>query len=151
MTPARLVTELALQIKKTCALVKLPLETEEPVEVEVLEQWLPEDLFETTAYLPFVLAELIELVDDLKEGSTAQVGLVVGIYAREGDAWKDAFHLAEIIRQEVLTWRVIARRFRLKEARWQTPDTQPRPFFYVMSELTYEIFQPEEVAVQKYV
>lgn len=144
MTPARLVSELAAAIKKACALVKLPLESEELVEVEVFTQYLPEDLFETTRYLPFCLIEFLELTDDLKDGSTVHIGLTVGTYAPETDAWLDAFHLAEVIRQEVLTWRVIAKRFRLKSARWQTPDTQPREFFYLAAELIYDVFQPQE-------
>lgn len=144
MTAARLISELAAAIKKACAGVKLPLEAGESVEVEVLEQYLPEDLFENTAYLPFVLVEFLELTDDLKDGSTVQIGLTVGTYAPEADAWRDAFHLAEVIRQEVLTRRVIAKRFRLKSARWQTPDTQPREFFYLAAELTFDIFQPLE-------
>lgn len=145
MTPARLISELAAQIKKACAQVRLPLEAGESVEVEVLEQYLPEDLFETTSYLPFALVELLSLKDDFKEGSQAEVGLTLGVYAEGGDAWRDGFHLAEVIRQEILTWRVVAKRFRLLGIQWELPETQPRPFFYTTAQLTFDIFQPLEI------
>lgn len=144
MTPARLVTELAGRIRKTSAQVRLPLESKEPVGVEVFEQYLPEDLFETTSYLPFVLVELMSLKDDFKEGSTAQVGMTIGIYSEGVDGWLDAFHLAEVIRQDVLTWRVVAKRYRLTEAQWDVADTQPKPFFFVTGILSFDIFQPFE-------
>lgn len=150
MTHARLIAELAAVIKMASAQVKLPLESKEPVEVEVLENYLPEDLFETTSYLPFVLVEYLETVDDFKDGSSAHVGLTVGTYAEEFDAWRDAFHLFEVVRQHVLECRVIAKRFRLTGARWQAPDTQPRPFFYLVAELTFDIFQPSELATRHF-
>ena len=145
MTAARLVSELATAIKKACALVKLPLESEEAVAVEVFSQYLPEDLFETTRYLPFALVELLSIKDDFKEGSRAEVGLTLGIYAPDADAWFDAFHLMQVIRQEVLTYRVIAKRFRLTGCQWELPDVQPRPFFYCTGILTFDIFQAEEL------
>ena len=145
MTPARLVSELATAIKKACAQVRLPLESEEAVAVEVFTQYLPEDLFETTRYLPFALVELLSIKDDFKEGSRAEVGLTLGIYAPDADAWLDGFHLMEVIRQEVLTWRVVARRFRLLGIQWELPETQPRPFFYATGQLTFDIFQAEEM------
>lgn len=145
MTHARLVEELASEIKRTCAQVKLPLEASESlVGVEVLENYLPEDLFENTSYLPFVLVEYLETVDDFKDGSTAHIGLTIGTYAANQDGWHDAFHLMEVIRQRVLELRVIAKRFRLTGARWQAPDTQPTPFYYLVAELTFDIFQAAE-------
>lgn len=145
MTPARLIGDLAAEIKKATGQVNLPLETQGNVGVEILTQYLPEDLFEDTSYLPFVLVELISIKDEFKEGSTAQVGLTVGTFAKEADGWLDAFHLMEVVRQQLLERRVIGRRFRLRESQWEVPETQPRPFFYVNGLLTYELFQPQEI------
>lgn len=145
MTPARLISELATRIKEVSAQVRLPLEDDERlVEVEVLENYLPEDLFENTSYLPFVLAELITIKDDLRDGSTAEVGLTIGTYAQEMDGWRDCFHLMQVIRQDLLERRVIAKRFRLTGCQWELPDVQPRPFFYATGLLTFDLFQPQE-------
>ena len=145
MTPARLISELATRIKEVSAQVRLPLEDDERlVEVEVLENYLPEDLFENTSYLPFVLAELITIKDDLRDGSTAEVGLTIGTYAQEMDGWRDCFHLMQVIRQDLLERRVIGRRFRLTGCQWELPDVQPRPFFYATGLLTFDLFQPQE-------
>ena len=145
MTPTRLISELAARIKEVTAQIRLPLETGEPVEVEVFAQYLPEDLFENTAYLPFCLIELLNIKDDFKDGSEAQVGLTAGIYAREVDAWKDSFHLMEVIRQDLLKRRLIGRRFRLTGAQWELPDTQPREFFFATGILTFDFYQVQEV------
>ncbi|MBD3878217.1 MAG: hypothetical protein SR1Q5_00825 [Quinella sp. 1Q5] len=140
-----MVSELARRIKEVAAQVRLPLEDDEHlVEVEVLENYLPEDLFENTSYVPFVLVEFLEVSDDLKEGSTAHIGLTIGTYSEEEDGWLRAFHLMQVIRQDLLERRVIAKRFRLESARWQAPDTQPAPFYYLVAELTFNIFQPLE-------
>ena len=145
MTPARLVSELATRIKEVAAQVRLPLEDDEHlVEVEVLENYLPEDLFENTSYLPFVLVELISIKDDFKDGSTAEMGLTIGTYAEEFDGWRDCFHLMQVIRQDVLKRRVVAKRFRLTGCQWELPDVQPRPFFYATALLTFDLFQPLE-------
>ena len=152
MTPADLVTTLAAEIKNACAGLKLFTEyttasEDNLVEVNVFAQVCPKDLFETTSYLPFVIVELLSVEDELNDESTAQIGLSFAVFGLEEDGFKDLFHLMETVRYRLLTKRVIGKRFRLKEARWEPipSENQPQPFLYGAATLTYSIFQPQEV------
>ena len=155
MTPADLVKSLSEEIKDACAGIRLLTEygevpaAENVVSVNVFEQVLPKDCFENTTYLPFVLIELLQVEDDLKEGSTAQIGLSFGVYGLESDGWQDLVHLTETCRERLLTKRLIAQKYRLVRAEWQTvqADTQPLPFQYATAILTYSIFQPQDVEI----
>lgn len=144
MTHARLIAELAAAIKEASSDIILPLEAPAGLRVplNVFENYLPDDAFEVDSYLPFVLVEFIETHDDLKQGSTCTIGLTVGVYAPERDAFLDALHIMEVLRLRLLTRRVIANRFRLTNALWQSPDVQPRPFFYLTGELQFNLFLP---------
>ena len=151
MTHIRLIRELSAELRVLLERVKLPVEyattatAEDFIKVNVFEQFLPQDLFEETTYYPLVLVEWLSTVDDLKTESTAQVGLTLGVYAKEQDGWVDAFYLMELIRQDLLRKRLIGQRFRLTgEINWQVPNEQPAPFFFVMATLSYEIFQAQE-------
>lgn len=152
MTAAHLIQSLASELRDATTNLKLPSEyhTEPTAQdftpVKIFEQYLPLDLFENVEYYPSIVIELIKLSDDLKEGSTATIGLSLGVYAKEADGWLDAFHLMEVVRERLLSRRTIARRFRLTdEVEWTTPSAQPAPFFFITGELTYQLFQPHEV------
>ena len=151
MTHIRLIRELSAELRGLLERVKLPVEyatTATPddfIKVNVFEQFLPQDLFEETTYYPLVLVEWLSTTDDLKAESTAQVGLTIGVYAKEQDGWVDAFYLLELIRQHLLRKRLIGQRFRLTgEINWQVPNEQPAPFMFIMATLSYEIFQAQE-------
>ena len=151
MTHIRLIRELSAELRVLLERVKLPVEyattatAEDFIKVNVFEQFLPQDLFEETTYYPLVLVEWLSTTDDLKAESTAQIGLTIGVYAKEPDGWVDAFYLMELIRQDLLRKRLIGQRFRLTgEINWQVPNEQPAPFFFVMATLSYEIFQAQE-------
>ena len=151
MTHINLIRELARELRVLLIQTDLPKEyatdasPDDFVPVNVFEQYLPKDLFDETAYYPLVMVEWLSTVDNLKEISTAQVGLTIGTYAKEADGWVDAFYLMELIRQHLLKHRLIAQKFRLvEEINWQVPETQPSPFFFVMGTLSYEMFQPQE-------
>lgn len=151
MTCATLIKELAAELRDALEHVRLPTEymrkpaPENFVAVNVFEGYLPENLFEQTSYYPCVAIELIKVVDDLKEHSTADLGLTIGTFSLEQDAWLDAVHLMELIRQRLLTRRVIGKKFRLKELSFETPSEQPREFFFIIGAATFEIFQPQEL------
>lgn len=155
MTHTRLIEELAAEVRDALKGLKLPIEyqreredlitdTDDFVTVNVFENYLPENIFETTSYLPFVLVEWLETHDDLKAGSTADIGLSIATFSFEQYAWKNAFHIMSILRERLLEKRLIAKRFRLKDAKWQTPESQPREFFYITGILSYDIYQPIE-------
>ena len=151
MTHINLIRALADELRGLLSRVKLPVEyaekatAEDFIKVNVFEQFLPKDLFEETTYYPLVLVEWLSTVDNLKEHSTAQIGLTLGVYAKEADGWIDALYLMELIRQHFLRKRLIAQKFRLtEEINWQVPSEQPLPFMFIMGELTYEMFQAQE-------
>lgn len=151
MTHIHLIQALASELKELLSHVKMPTEyAAEPtadnfIAVNIFEQYLPKNLFEETTYFPFVLAEWLETQDNLKEGSTAQIGLTVGTYALEETGWIDAFYLMELVRERLLSKRLIANRFRLAdEINWHVESNQPSPFFILYGTLTYEIFQPQD-------
>lgn len=149
MTPTELVKTLAAEIKKAVENIQLPTEyattPAQFVSVNVFEQYLPQDLFETTSYYPLVIVELVEVRDDINKESIATIGLTLGVYAKEADGWQDAFHLTEVIRQHLLERRVIGKKFRLiDEATWSVPDAQPTPFYVVVGELKYSLQLPAQ-------
>lgn len=158
MTTALLVTSLADEIRAVTANLKLPAEyhneeqrTSETTwrRVNVYEQYIPADLFQTEDYFPCVIVEWLETHDTLRGEeikSVATVGLSFGVFAKESDGWKDCFHLMELVRQRVLSVRTLAQRFRLisDDITWQIGQNQPAPFFFGYAELGYEIYQPQE-------
>lgn len=154
MTLAKLVEAIAAEVRVAVAELKLPVEYQDDEEreaettwqkINVWEQYIPKDLFENTVYFPCAIVELVEVHDDTKEGSRATIGISCGVFAKEADGWKDAFHLMELIRDRLLTVRTVARNFRLTgELTWQPAQTQPTPFFFTYGEATYQVFQTQE-------
>lgn len=154
MTTEHLIESLAAEIRAATANLKLPVEYYDEQqrrqettwrEVNVYEQYIPKDLFESDEYYPCVTVELLEVRDDLKQGSTATVALMCGTYAKEANGWKDAFRLMEVIRDRLLTRRTLAHRYRLAgECIWQVVPNQPAPFYFLYGEVIYETFMPQE-------
>ncbi len=151
MTITHLVTVIADEIRAATANLRLPIEYHDDDEdaarqaIQVFEGYIPKDLFESTTYYPCVVVELIELHDMLTAHSEATVGLSFGVFAKKADAWKDAFHLMEVVRQRLLSKRELAKRFRLMgDITWQAAQQQPAPFFFVYGELTYSVYLVQE-------
>ena len=157
MTTTLLIESLAAEIRDATKLLKLPIEYHNERErrtqmtwraVHVYEQYIPADLFQNDTYYPCVIVEWLSTVDRTRgreNGSIATVGLSFGVFAKEADAWKDCFHLMEIVRYRLLEKRTIAKRFRLEdELTWETAANQPTPFFYGYGEVQYGIYQPYE-------
>lgn len=160
MTTTLLVEALAAEIRDATELLKLPIEyhnqRQRRVEstwrqVHVYEQYIPADLFQNDTYYPCVIVEWLSTLDSVRgreNGSIATVGLSFGVFAKEADAWKDCFHLMEVVRQRLLSKRTIAERYRLEDdVTWETAANQPAPFFYGYAELQYQIYQPQEPAL----
>lgn len=154
LTTVHLITSLAAALRKATANLRLPVEyhneaqrtSEETYrEIQIFEQDIPKDLFESTTYFPCIILELVEVTDSLKDGSLATVGISVGVYAKEADAYKDAFNLLEVVRREMLSNRVIADSFRLVDTiTWRTAQQQPSPFFFLYGEANYSMYLTQE-------
>jgi len=151
LTPAHLIEELAAAIREALSEVKMPLEymkeAADFVAVNVFCNYLPENLFENTSYYPCVVVELVGVEDDLKTDSTIEVALSIGTFALEDDGWKDAWHILELIRNRLLSRRVLAKKFRLKEMKWEAPTEQPREFYFLLGELKYAAYLTQEAFV----
>lgn len=154
MTPTNLIKDLAAEIDDCTKEIKLPTEymrkpsAENFVKVNVFEQYIPADLFEQTTYFPLIIVELLNIRDNLKEGSVAEVGLSCGVYAKEENGWQDLFHLMQVIRLRLLTKRLIAQKFRLvDELITSFPDTQPQPFMFSYINAQYELYLPQEAGL----
>ena len=155
MTHTDLVTTLAEAIRAATGKLKYPAEYQNEAErrtettwrgVQVFEQYIPRNLFEENSYYPCAVVEWVSTTDRPNEGSLATVALSFGVFAKEEDGWKDAFNLMETVRIFLLERRTIGKKFRLAdELTWQVPDQQPEPFFFVYGELTYQIYQPQEI------
>ena len=157
MTTTLLVESIAAEIRACTAKLKLPIEYHNEQQrrmestwrkVNVYEQYIPKDLYQNETYYPCVVVEWLETRDKFRGEeieSVADIGLSCGVFAKEADGWKDAFHLMELIRQRLLSVRTIAQRFRLSdESMWQSERNQPEPFFFVYSLFQYNIYQQQE-------
>ena len=151
MTPTNLLKCVAAEIVEATRELRLPTEymrqpaRENFVKVNVFLQSIPPDLFEKTTYFPCVVIELLSIRDNLKSGSVAEVALTAGVYAKEEDGWQDLFHLQQVIRQRLLTRRVIDKKFRLvDELITSYPDTQPLPFMFGYQNAQYNLYLPQE-------
>ena len=91
------------------------------------------------------MAEFLAATDDLKKGSSAQVGITIGTFAKEQDAYLDAFFIMDALRIRFFSKRILDKRFKLiDEATWETPSNQPTPFFIVYGSLTYQTHLPQD-------
>ena len=78
-------------------------------------------------------------------GSIATIGLTIGVYGEDRQAWMDLLGIMERIRQRLLIFRKLDGRFRLvMPAKWETIEAQPYPFWFGYGTLMYQIGQPNE-------
>lgn len=154
MTHAHLIESIAAELKDATKNVRLPTEyAENPTAenftpINIFGVYIPEDLFQKTSFFPCIIVEFLSLDEKLSgkdAGAVARVGLSIGVFAKEADGWKDAFHLMEICRERLLSKRTIAERFRLvDEVHWETAQTQPRPFFFLYGEFLFDTYLIQE-------
>lgn len=157
MTITHLVAAVADEIRDATSELRLPIEYQNERQrraettwrkVNVYEQYLPEADFQNDNYYPLVVVEWLHTRDKLRgadNGSIATIGLSFGVFAKEADGWKDCIHLMELVRQRLLSKRILARQFRLEEEiTWETAGQQPTPFFYAYGEIQYQIYPVQE-------
>ena len=155
MTHTHLIKAIAEELRDAVKDIKFPIEyhttaaEKDFVPVNVFEIYIPDDLFEQTSYYPCIVVEYLDTTDKLGGGeiqSVARIGLSFGVFAKEKDGWQDCFHLMEVCRERLLRRRLLAERFRLAdEVTWEFAETQPRPFMFAYCELSYYMFQLQEV------
>lgn len=154
MTHANLIESIAAELRDATKEIRFTTEyaehptTENYTPINIFSQYIPADLFDSTTYFPCIIVEWLETEDDIKGsdvGTTVRVGLSIGVFAKESDGWKDAFHLMEVCKERLLRKRTIAERFRLVDkVNWETAQNQPTPFFFVYAELAYDAFLIQE-------
>ena len=112
MIPAILVKGVAEQVREASKLYKMQAEGQEDKAVSVYEQHIPEDELRDDSYCPLVVVSC-QNVEDTAEGSTATIGLTIGVYGQDKQAWLDLLSVMERIRQRLLLVQKIDDIFRL--------------------------------------
>lgn len=148
MIPERLINGLKEEISVAVKDYRMKAEDQADKKVTVYAQHIPNDDFEDDSYYPLVIVSL-QKVEDAEPlegtGSTATVGITFGVYGEDKMAWVDLLSIMERVRQRLLVFRKIDRRFRLiLPARFETIETQPYPFWFGYGTVTYQIGQPNE-------
>ena len=144
MTPALLVEAVAKEIEVATSTYKLQAENQADKKISVYRQHFPNEDFEDDSYYPLVIVSW-QGCEDKEDGSEAMIGLTVGIYGHDKAAWMDLLSVMERIRQRLLIFRILARRFRLiLPTKFETIENQPYPYWFGYATLKYQIGQPNE-------
>lgn len=142
MIPAILVKGVAEQIREATKLYKMQAEGQEDKKVSVYEQHIPDDEFRDDSYYPLVVVSC-QNVEDTAEGSTATIGLTIGVYGQDKDSWLDLMSIMERIRQRLLLVQKIDDIFRLiLPTKFETIENQPYPYWFGYGTLVYQIPEP---------
>lgn len=145
MIPERLVQCLKEEIEIAVKEYRMKAENQEDKHVSVYAQHIPDEDFQNDSYYPLVIVSLNKVEDTDDSGSTATIGLTIGVYGEDRQAWIDLLSLMERIRQRALIFRRLNNRFRLLlPTKWETVEVQPYPFWFGYATLTYQIAQPNE-------
>lgn len=146
--PERLINSLKEEIEIAVKDLRLRAENQEDKHVSVYAQHIPNEDFHDDSYYPLVIVSLNKVEDAEPvngDGSTATIGLTIGVYGEDKQAWMDLLSIMERIRQRVLIFRKLDRRFRLVlPVKWETVEAQPYPFWFGYGTLVYRIAQPNE-------
>ncbi|KHM53239.1 hypothetical protein SAMN02745671_02630 [Anaerovibrio lipolyticus DSM 3074] len=146
--PERLINCLKKEIEIAVKDYRLKAENQEDKPVTVYAQHIPDENFDNDSYYPLVIVSLQKVEDaELSEGngSTATIGLTIGVHGEDELAWMDLLSIMERIRQRVLIFRKLDKRFRLLLlTKWETIEAQPYPFWFGYGTLVYQIAQPNE-------
>lgn len=148
MIPERLVQCLKTEIEIAVKDYRMKAENQEDKLVSVYAQHIPDEDFQNDSYYPLVIVSLNK-VEDMESaeasGSIATIGLTIGVYGEDKQAWIDLLSIMERIWQRLLIFRKLDNRFRLvMPAKWETIEAQPYPFWFGYGTLMYQIGQPNE-------
>lgn len=148
MIPERLINCLTEEIKMAVKDYRMKAEGQKDKPVSVYAQHIPDEDFENDSYYPLVVVSL-QKVDDAEPdngtGSTATVGITFGVFGEDKLAWMDLLSIMERVRQRLLVFRLLDRRFRIMlPTKWETIESQPYPFWFGYGTVVYQIGQPNE-------
>lgn len=140
MIPARLIEALAEEIRDATKDYVLKAEGQQDKKVAVYCQHIPDEDFLSDTYYPLVIVSVQNVVDGDDGISTATIGLTVGVYGEDKEAWMDLLSIMERIRQRICSNRVIARKYPLEfPTKWETIENQPYPFWFGYGTLKYRV------------
>lgn len=140
MIPARLIEALADEIRDATKDYKLKAEGQEDKKVTVYCQHIPDEDFTQDTYYPLVIVSVLSVEDGEQGFSTATVGLTIGVYGEDKNAWMDLLSIMERIRQRVCSLKTIDRKYALVwPNKWETVEAQPYPFWYGYGTLQYRV------------
>ena len=153
MTPVELIEQLSLLIRdsvknyKLLSELEIDLATQQLKKVSVYEQEIPEEEFNDDSYYPLVIVSLQKIQDQIEESEVKPtlmiVGLTIGVYGEDKNAWKDLLNLTETVRCCALSNKMVAKKFRLVEVMDSDfIEKQPYPFHFSYITLIYSTFQP---------
>lgn len=93
---------------------------------------------------PYIVIRPVRIDDDDKEGSTADLQILVTTYNdNKEDGHLALYHILEFIRQSLLTHRLIKKKNILQmPIKTMIPEEQPFPQWWGYMEVTYSIGQP---------
>lgn len=140
MIPTQLIESLAEEIRDATKDYVLKAEGQEDKALTVYCQHIPDEEFTTDTYYPLVVVSALDVEDDDQGISTATVGLTIGVYGEDRDAWKDLLSIMERIRQRFCAKKIIAKKYAaVFPFKWETVEAQPYPFWFGYGTLKYRI------------
>ena len=148
-----LMQALTTEIEQAASIYKFSSELEPDKKVTIYTQEIPDTILddekddeEKGSYYPLILAALQSVGDDLETAepapSVAVVGLTIGTYGEDKNAWIDLMNLTETIRAHLLTKPIIAKSFRLvTNIELNFIERQPHPYHFAYITLKYTVLQ----------
>lgn len=145
MTPRILIKTLAKDLREELAGFKLLAEYQPDRKIRVYEQIIPLSHCRDDTFFPNVVINLVQIEEDGTD-SIATVNFSIGVYGgKDEGGWQDLFHIAEKVRQFILTRPVVGEKFPLEMPIYLAPvppDEQPEPFFFMDCVARYRIATP---------
>ncbi|GHV45261.1 hypothetical protein FACS1894204_03920 [Synergistales bacterium] len=105
----------------------------------------PEDFDENFPCIVVKFDDGTDKEENAPDATQINVRLLVGVYDEAPDCqgYRDAMNIIETIRQELLTTRVLERKYRLEmPLKWYLFEDQPWPVFFAQLETVWETGRP---------
>ena len=143
MIPTGLIKALADEVREATKDYVMKAEGQEDKKVSVYCQHIPDEDFQTDTYYPLVIISVQDVVDEEEGISTATIGMTIGVYGEDKNAWMDLLSIMERIRQRICNNRTVARKYPLEYPnKWETAEAQPYPFWFGYGTVKYRVGHP---------